>query len=147
MHTQTENLTIEIGDHRMPARELISIVANSTYFLFQLCVLLHMNRWRVFICWWLHRPTLPCLAAWLGQEMRAGEMKLVGKGVIRNTYLVAWGGRTLVVKTLRHDFETRANKKRVDQLHRWEAIALDSVSSTAPRGCTSCEGTLSYVYT
>lgn len=62
------------------------------------------------------------------QAMLGGEKKLIGNGNIRDVYLVEWGGRKLVVKALREDFELRASRRRADKIHRWEAAALDAVS-------------------
>ncbi|CAB1119436.1 unnamed protein product [Ectocarpus sp. CCAP 1310/34] len=61
------------------------------------------------------------------ESMLADEKKLIGHGNIRDVYLVEWGGRKLVVKALREDFELRASRRRADKIHRWEATALDEV--------------------
>ncbi|CAM9289922.1 unnamed protein product, partial [Hapterophycus canaliculatus] len=57
----------------------------------------------------------------------AGEKTLIGNGNIRDVYLVERGGRKLVVKALREDFELRASRTRAEKIHRWEAAALHSV--------------------
>lgn len=66
--------------------------------------------------------------------MLAGDKKLIGTGNIRNVYLVELeGGRKVVLKTLREDFEERATKMRADKIHRWEAAALDAVRRSTNR--------------
>lgn len=67
--------------------------------------------------------------------MLAGEKELIGNGVIRDVYLVEHEGRKLVIKALRDDYEQRASKSRVDNMHRWEAAALDVVSETSTFLC------------
>ena len=58
-----------------------------------------------------------------------GKKKLIGRGYIRDVYLVEWEGRQLVVKFLREDYEAKASESRVEKIHRWEAAALDAVRS------------------
>lgn len=59
--------------------------------------------------------------------MLTGEKELIGSGFIRDVYLVEWEGRKLAVKFLREDFELRASEGSAENLHRWEAAALDAV--------------------
>lgn len=59
-----------------------------------------------------------------------GEKELIGRGYIRDVYLVEWEGRKLVVKFLREDYEARASEIRVEKIHRWEAAALDAVRNS-----------------
>lgn len=61
------------------------------------------------------------------QEIILGEKTLIGNGNIRDVYLAEYKGQQLVVKVLRDDFEERASKTRVDNIHRWEAAAIDAV--------------------
>lgn len=61
------------------------------------------------------------------QTMLMGEKKLIGRGYIRDVYLVEWEGRKLVVKFLREDYEAKASETRVEKIHRMEAAALDAV--------------------
>ena len=63
------------------------------------------------------------------QAMLMGKKKLIGRGYIRDVYLVEWEGRQLVVKFLREDYEAKASESRVEKIHRWEAAALDAVRS------------------
>lgn len=65
--------------------------------------------------------------------MLTGGKKLIGRGYIRDVYLVDWGGRKLVVKFLREDYEERTSEARVEKIHRWEAAALHAVSDKIPR--------------
>lgn len=62
------------------------------------------------------------------QALLAGEKELIGNGNIRDVFLVEHEGRQLVIKALRDDFGLRAGKTRVDNIHQWEAAALDAVS-------------------
>eukprot|EP00903_Cladosiphon_okamuranus_P005886 g5821.t1 len=59
--------------------------------------------------------------------MLMGKKKLIGRGYIRDVYLVEWEGRKLVVKFLREDYEAKASEARVEKIHRMEAAALDAV--------------------
>ncbi|CAM9654688.1 unnamed protein product [Ectocarpus fasciculatus] len=59
--------------------------------------------------------------------MMAGEKTLIGNGNIRDVYLVERGGRKLVVKYLREDFEEKATRAWVLLIHQWEAAAIDAV--------------------
>lgn len=64
----------------------------------------------------------------MSQEIVLGEKKLIGNGNIRDVYLTEYEGQKLVVKVLRDDFEERASKMRVDNMHRWEAAAINAVN-------------------
>lgn len=64
----------------------------------------------------------------MSQEIALGEKKLIGNGNIRDVYLAEYEGQQLVVKVLRGDFELKASKMRVDNIHRWEAAAINAVS-------------------
>lgn len=79
------------------------------------------------------RPLRLTLARMPVQEMMEGEKTLIGNGNIRDVYLVEWGGRKLVVKYLREDFEQRASRSRVENIHRWEAVAIDAVRALPAR--------------
>lgn len=57
-----------------------------------------------------------------------GEKKLIGRGYIRDVYLVEREGRKLVVKFLNEEYEARASEHRIEKIHQWEAAALDAVS-------------------
>ncbi|CAM9809401.1 unnamed protein product, partial [Ectocarpus sp. 6 AP-2014] len=46
------------------------------------------------------------------EEMMEGEKTMIGNGNIRDVFLVERGGRKLVVKYLREDFEQRASRSR-----------------------------------
>lgn len=70
--------------------------------------------------------------------MLMGEKKLIGRGYIRDVYLVEWEGRKLVVKFLREDYEAKATESRVEKIHRWEAAALDAVRLNIPRQLQQC---------
>lgn len=61
----------------------------------------------------------------LYQEMLAGKKERLGRGNIRDVFLVDYHGRKLVLKTLREDFVATAT--RTKKMHRWEAAALDAV--------------------
>jgi len=58
-----------------------------------------------------------------------GEKQLIGHGYIRDVYLVDLkGGRKVVVKFVREDYDKRTSDSRIEKIHRWEAAALDAVS-------------------
>lgn len=59
--------------------------------------------------------------------MADGERKLVGNGKIRDVYVVEYRGEELVMKVVRKDYELRGPMKRVENMHRWEAVALTAV--------------------
>eukprot|EP00904_Undaria_pinnatifida_P002246 jgi/Undpi1/12021/HiC_scaffold_4.g01720.m1 len=61
------------------------------------------------------------------EEISRGVKKLIGNGNIRDVYLTEYKGQKLVVKILRDDFEERASKTRVDNIHQWEAAAINAV--------------------
>lgn len=57
-----------------------------------------------------------------------GEKKLIGHGYIRDVYLVDLeGGRKVVVKFVREEYEKKTSDRRIEKIHRWEAAALDAV--------------------
>eukprot|EP00752_Nemacystus_decipiens_P007117 g6375.t1 len=60
--------------------------------------------------------------------MLTGEKTLIGSGFIRDVYLVLWEGRKLVVKFTREDYEERVGEELAENIHQWEAAALDAVS-------------------
>ena len=63
----------------------------------------------------------------MSQEISRGVKKLIGNGNIRDVYLTEYKGQKLVIKILRDDFEERASKTRVDNIHQWEAAAINAV--------------------
>lgn len=62
--------------------------------------------------------------------MLTGDKTLIGSGFIRDVYLVEWEGRRLVVKFTREDYEERVGEDLAENIHQWEAAALDAVSET-----------------
>lgn len=64
----------------------------------------------------------------LAQAMLDGDITLIGSGMIRDVYLVEHEGQKLVLKVLREDYELIASKSWIEDIHRWEAAALDAVS-------------------
>lgn len=71
---------------------------------------------------------LPDMQLSHSKDMLDGDMTLIGNGMIRDVYLVEQGGRKLVLKVLREDYELTASKSWVENIHRWEAAALNAVS-------------------
>lgn len=69
--------------------------------------------------------------------MLTGEKQLIGSGFIRDVYLVEWEGRKLVVKFLREDYEERVSEGLAENVHQWEAAALDAVSEARSRSLYS----------
>lgn len=85
-------------------------------------------------------PGRECTAGF--QSMLMGKKKLIGRGYIRDVYLVEWEGRKLVVKFLREDYEAKASESRVEKIHRWEAAALDAVSRFSSQGVVASPATV-----
>lgn len=80
-------------------------------------------------CWCTQRfVNIVCSYVRTFQTMLTGEKTLIGSGFIRDVYLVDWEGRKLVVKFTREDYEERVGEDLAENIHQWEAAALDAVS-------------------
>lgn len=60
------------------------------------------------------------------QEMLDGKTDFLGRGYWRDVRRADYHGQEVAIKTLR---DTQEETKRNKERHRWEAVALDMVSS------------------